>query len=178
MFPHNAKLGFVMIYRYKATIPGSKTFFREYEVRSEMKLFKLHDFLQNDLGFAPDQMVIFQGVDSSGRLSREYGLFDMGDGSMDSVSIEKTFSRGEKTLRYLYNLSKGTYLELTFLSEGEYNPRASYPRLVAEKGHNPEQFSSKYEDDDFTETVESASVKDADQDEEQYDEEDFLGDDR
>jgi hypothetical protein len=135
-----------MIYTYKATIPYSKVFMREYEIPSNMKLFKFHEFLQNDLGFSPDQMVLFQGINSNGNKRKEYGLFDFGDGSMDTVSLELTAQRGETTLRYIYNLDKNLYINLDLISKNEPQPREYYPRTINEKGRNPEQFSSKYDD--------------------------------
>jgi hypothetical protein len=134
-----------MICKYKATIPGSKVFMREYEIISEISLYSLHSFLLNDLDFSPDQMVAFRGLNKEGRV-REYGLFDMGCGTMDSVSIESTLKRGETTLEYVYDLHKNHIITLTFMEEVELVPRVSYPRLVAEKGRNPEQFADKYED--------------------------------
>ena len=49
---------------------------REYEIKGETSLYKLHDFLQNDFDFAPDQMVAFRGLDEKGKFRSEYGLFD------------------------------------------------------------------------------------------------------
>lgn len=119
---------------------------REYEIKSETSLYSLHNFLLNDLDFSPDQMVAFRGMDNEGRVKSEYGLFDMGYGTMDGVTIEKTLKRGETVLQYVFNLHKNRVITLTFVEEVELSPRASYPRLVAEKGRNPEQFSDKYED--------------------------------
>lgn len=159
-----------MIYKYKVTLPGNKFFLREYEVKSDMRLYKLHEFLQNDLAFAPDQMVIFEGVDKNGAVLHEYGLFDMGDGSMDTVTIEKTIQRGESVLHYVYNLNKNLFLILTFVSEEEFIPRESYPRMMAEKGRNPDQFSSRYEDfDEETETLSAASAGGGDEGDVEYD---------
>ena len=128
---------------------------REYEVKGEMSLYALHDFLVNDLGFAPDQMVMFCGVDENGKEKSEYGLFDMGDGTMDSVSVEKTLARGEQTLLYVYDIHKNKHIRLALLGECEPQPRTSYPRLTAEKGRNPEQFSDAY--DDFDQFVDPAA---------------------
>ncbi len=138
----------VMIYKYKASIPGSKVFMREYEIKGETSLYKLHDFLQNDFDFAPDQMVAFRGLDEKGKFRSEYGLFDMGDGSMDMITVEKTISKGEITLSYVFDLRKERVINLTLMGEVELSPRASYPRLVAEKGRNPEQFANGYDDED------------------------------
>jgi hypothetical protein len=144
-----------MIYKYKASIPGSKVFMREYEVKGETSLYKLHDFLQNDFDFSPDQMVAFRGYDEKGKFRSEYGLFDMGDGSMDMVSVEKTVAKGETTLSYVFDMRKDRVINLALIGESEPAPRASYPRLVAEKGRNPEQFADKYDDlDQYSEPME------------------------
>ena len=39
-------------------------------------------------------------------------------------------------------------IRLTLIGEVEESRRASYPRLVAEKGRNPEQFANGYDDMD------------------------------
>jgi len=143
------------VYKYRATLPKHKSFLREYDIKAETKLYKLHDFLQNDLGFSPDQMVLFRGVDKDGVVLHQYGLFDLGDGSMDNVTLEKTLSRGEESLQYVYNLQSNLYIVLTFVSEAEFMVKESYPRLLVEKGRNPDQFSSVYEDfGDFSEELE------------------------
>lgn len=135
-----------MIYKYKATIKASKVFMREYEINGDISLYSLHEYLLNDLEFAPDQMVIFRGLDSKEKLCSEYGLFDMGDGSIDSVTISKTVSKGESVIHYVFDLKNDRAIILTLIGEVDQSMRASYPRLVAEKGRNPDQFSKGYED--------------------------------
>ncbi len=138
-----------MILRYKASIPGNKLFYREYEFRGEMKLFALNTFLQNELGFAPDQMIVFESIDATDKVIHEYGLFDisgLSSETIDTVTIEKTLARKERLLRYVYNLTHHRFILLEYLSEEEETPRASYPRVIQEKGPNPDQFSDKYDD--------------------------------
>ncbi len=141
-----------MVYKYKASIAGNRIFMREYEIRPETTLYALHIYLQNDLGFAPDQMVMFRGVDAKDKVRSEYGLFDLGDGPMDKVSLKITHSRKEVKLQYVYDLFSGRFLTLEFVSEEEDLPRRSYPRLIAERGKNPDQFSDNY--DDFEQMIE------------------------
>ena len=114
---------------------------REYELETRMTLFKLREFLDRDLEFSPDQMTVFETLSDKGVIMRRIGLFDFGDGS-----VEDAFKGGTAALRYVYNMTKALSLELRFESEADYNPRLSYPVLVAEKGRNPDQFSSVYED--------------------------------
>ena len=40
-----------MILRYKATIPGNRTFMREYDVDSGMSLYKFREYMARELGF-------------------------------------------------------------------------------------------------------------------------------
>jgi len=147
-----------MVYKFKASIAGNKIFMREYEIRGTMTLYSLHLFLQNDLGFAPDQMVVFRGLNSTDKVKSEYGLFDLGDGAMDSISLEKVIGKGEVKLQYVYDIYKDKAISLELLSTEEESPRRSYPRLVAEKGRNPEQFSDNY--DDFEQMIEMNDSED------------------
>lgn len=135
-----------MIFRFKATITGNKIFMREYEVRGSSSLYAFHLYLQNDLGFAPDQMVLFRALDQGGKVKREYGLFDVGDGAMDTVTIEGIYNAGLPSLEYVYDMFKERFLVLEFVSKEEGLARRSYPRLVAERGKNPDQFSDNYDD--------------------------------
>ncbi|MDD4639128.1 MAG: hypothetical protein PHT63_05165, partial [Bacteroidales bacterium] len=60
--------------------------------------------------------------------------------------------RKEVKLQYVYDLFSGRFLTLEFVSEEEDLPRRSYPRLIAERGKNPDQFSDNY--DDFEQMIE------------------------
>ena len=60
---------------------------REYEVKGSTSLYSYSVYLINDLGFAPDQLVVFRALDKNGKVKKEYGLFDLGDGTMDSITI-------------------------------------------------------------------------------------------
>ena len=138
-----------MIFKFKVTFPYSKQFFRDYEFKGESSLYKVMEFIQNQLGFVPDMMILFQGLDENGKILHEYGLFDMGDGSIDNVTVADTQKRGETVLRFVFNLSKNLYLDLSFVGTGDVDARTDYPQVTGEKGHAPQQFSSVYVDDDY-----------------------------
>ena len=70
----------------------------------------------------------------------------MGDGTMDKVSVEMAFARGAEFLIYVYNPFKGKGMKLELIGKEEPLSRRSYPRLVAERGRNPDQFSDEYDD--------------------------------
>lgn len=142
------------IYKFKASISGSKVFMREYEVKAGMSLYDFHEYLISDLDFAPDQMTLFRGLDLAGNIKSEYGLFDMGDGSMDSVTIDDLLARKEPLFQYVFDLRKDRFILFTLVGEADEHPRHSYPRLTAEKGRNPDQFAKGY--DDMEQFVESS----------------------
>lgn len=132
---------YFMIYQYKATLPNYKAFVRLYEVKASTTLYALHLFLQNDLSFSPDQQVFFKSVDKEGIPIHEYGLFDMGNGSMDQVSLEGLLKEGIHTLHYVFDIFKGRYLILQFESAAEEElSRKTYPRTIMGQGGDPDQF--------------------------------------
>ena len=135
-----------MLIKCKATIPGNKIFMREIHLNPSMSLYKFHEFISREFGFSPDQMVLFNSVSPKGDVKRTFGLFDMGDGSMDSVTIENIINHNEVGFNYIYNISMNLFI--FFALEGEVEPmrRMVYPAIVAEKGSAPNQFSAQYDD--------------------------------
>lgn len=134
------------ILQFKASLSGHKSFVREYELRSDMKLYALHEFISEDLDFTKDQMVLFRGLKNGDEIAGEYGLFDFGCGSLDTVRIKEVLERGEVTLFYVFDLHKNRYIRLDFSGEVELVPRKYYPRCTFSKGLNPSQFSDLYDD--------------------------------
>ena len=144
----------VMIYRFKATMRGNKQFLREYEISSSATLYDFHNFLIGDLAFSPDQLVIFRGVDKDGVVCSEYGLFDMGDGTIDNITLQECVRKGEIVFEYVYDIFNRRSMLITFTGESEEMPKESYPRLVSERGIRPDQFSSEHDtDEEFHATV-------------------------
>ena len=163
------------VYRYKASIPGSKVFMREYEIKGNTTLYELHEYLLNDMGFAPDQMVVFRTLDVSEKERSEYGLFDMGDGSMDSITIDDVISKKEIHILYVFDLKRNRCIKLSFDGEVLESMRASYPRLTAEKGRNPEQFAKGYDDlDQFADPVDDGGDESAIEDDELPEGEEYI----
>lgn len=134
-----------MVYQFRATIPESKVFYRVYEIKGDMTLFRFNSFITDNLGFSPDQMVIFEGYDEKGAFCSEYGLFDMGDGAMDTVTFDRVVARGETELHFVFDLRNDRYLRLVLEGEAAYLPMRAYPALVEEKGQNPDQFRARFE---------------------------------
>ena len=175
-----------MVLQFRATIPESKVFYRVYEIKGDMTLFRFNSFITDNLGFSPDQMVMFEGYDEKGTLCSEYGLFDMGDGAMDTMTFEKVLARGETELHYVFDLRNDRYIKLVYEGETSYLPMRAYPALIEEKGQNPDQFRVRYEEEPVVPKLHPsrdldkfAALDDEDDfdDEEDEDEDDKLFDD-
>ncbi len=171
-----------MVYQFRATIPESKIFFRVYEIKGETTLFKFTSFINDDLGFSPDQMVLYEGYDEHGELSSEYGMIDLGDGAMDTVTFDKVLKRGETELRYLFDMRNNRYIRLVLEGEAEFSPLRIYPCLVDEKGQNPDQFRPRFEEEPAVPKLHpfrdpKAALEDDDFDDEDLDDDDDDDDD-
>ena len=132
-----------MIYRLKTTIATSKTFLRIYEVKASQTLYDLHEHIQNDLGYAPDQMIEFRTLNKKGKQQHVYGLFDMGDGSIDNISLQALRQRDELRLLYVFDMRNDRAFRLDFMEEDEASPRKVYPLTIQEKGVAPDQFNAR-----------------------------------
>ena len=165
-----------MIYKVKVTIPISKFFMREIAVRSDMNLFRFNRYLLGELCFSSDQMVIYKAFDSKGACTGQYGMFDLGDGTVDKVTFADLLARDQFTIELVYDLRSKRVINLSIEGELPENPRQSYPAIIDEKGHNPAQFADKYEDYLYEKPVRGAAIpipEDEDDDDEEDD--DDLG---
>ncbi|MDR1406283.1 MAG: plasmid pRiA4b ORF-3 family protein [Prevotellaceae bacterium] len=138
-----------MIYRFTATVDSLKGFMRQYELRASNTLYDLHEHIVNDLNFAPDQMVLFRVESAKEKPLKEYGLFDLGNGSMDEISMEKLIRQRETTLLYVFDVHDNRSLRLSFNGTDDEAPRKSYPRTSDEKGDAPPQFLDRRSSEAF-----------------------------
>jgi hypothetical protein len=131
------------IYKYKLTIEGNKNFVRECEINDSATLYDLHRYIQNELDFDEAQLAIFFTSNQNWERIQSIPLFDLGDGSMDSVSISDLIDNETNNLLYVFDIYNNRQLQIEFVSEVEETHRAAYPRTVAGKGNPPNQFSEK-----------------------------------
>ena len=82
--------GGAMVLKYRASLPGIKGFARVYEVKDSTTLYSFHKQMRADMDFPQDQMVLFKAFDADGAVKARYGIFDLGAGTIDSVTIGET----------------------------------------------------------------------------------------
>ena len=134
-----------MILRYRVSLPGIKGFARVYELKDSTSLYSFHKQMRADMDFPQDQLVLFKAFDQTGAVSARYGIFDLGSGTIDEVTISQCRKKGEDKFIYFYDTTNIKSVIVTF--DGEAEPRKGnviYPLLVETKGPNPIDFENGY----------------------------------
>lgn len=131
-----------MSYKYRVTLSGIKGFYRVYQINGDSTLYSLHKQMRSDMEFPQDQLILFKGLDSSGNVVGRFGLFDLGDGATDDVTIAKSIKDGITSFVYFYDVTSKKSVTLTF--EGEADENVESPVIIDSKGPNPIEFENGY----------------------------------
>ncbi len=127
---------------YRVTLTGIKGFYRVYKINGSSTLYSLHRQLQSDLEFPLDQLILFKALDEQGNVVARYGLFDLGEGAVDDVSMDQTRKKGIVSFVYFYDVAGKKSVNITF--DGETPETATSPTIVESKGPNPIEFEKGY----------------------------------
>lgn len=158
-----------MVLRYRISLPGIKGFARVYEVKPNSSLYSFAKQMRADMNFPQDQMVLFKALDKDGAVSARYGMFDMGAGTIDSVTLEQTIKKGELSFVFFYDTTNAKSVIVTFDGEAELRKGGIYPVLVESKGPDPEEFENGYV---AYEDLPADKKKDPDSDDADWDDDD------
>ena len=132
-----------MVYQYRVTLTGIKGFFRLYCMRPEMTLYTFHKQMRADMEFAQDQLILFKALDAAGNVVARYGQFDLGSGTVDTVTVAQTVKLGVASFVYFYDVTNRKSVNVTF--EGEVEGVAgTSPYILETKGPNPIDFENGY----------------------------------
>ena len=131
-----------MSYKYRVTLAGLKGFARVYAIRPESTLYTFHKQMRADMEFPQDQLILFKAMDSEGGVVARYGLFDLGDGAADQISMAKTVKDGITSFVYFYDVTNKKSVIITF--EGEIDEQVSTPKIIESKGPDPIEFENGY----------------------------------
>ena len=131
-----------MTYKYRVTLAGIKGFYRVYKVNANNTLYSFHKQMRSDMEFPADQLILFKEMDADGNLIARIGLFDMGAGAADQVTLGKTVKDGAASFVYFYDTTNKKSVIITF--EGETPDETSSPELIDVKGPDPIAFENGY----------------------------------
>ena len=131
-----------MTYQYRVTLSGIKGFYRVYLIDGDSSLYSFHKQMRADMEFPQDQLILFKGLDSSGNVVARFGLFDLGAGAVDQISISQTIKNGITSFVYFYDVTNKKSVNITL--EGENPEPAPSPFILDSKGPDPIEFENGY----------------------------------
>ena len=133
-----------MVFSLRVTLSGIKGFYRVYQVNGATTLYTLHKQLRSDLEFPQDQLIMFKGLDVTGTVVGRWGLFDLGSGTVDEVSLEKAVKAGVDTVVYFYDVTNKKSVNIVVEGEADARVNPDFPVLADSKGPNPVEFENGY----------------------------------
>ncbi len=133
-----------MALKYRVSLPGIKGFARVYELKDHTTLYTFSNQMKADMNFPQDQTVLFKALSDDGKVSARYGIFDLGAGTIDAVTLAQTLKKGEHTFVFFYDTTNAKSVTVTYEGTVDLKPGASYPLLVEAKGPDPVEFENGY----------------------------------
>lgn len=134
-----------MIYSFRVTIRGIKGFFRLYHLSGENTLYSFHKQMRADMELPQDQLILFKALAGDGEtVIARYGLFDLGYGAVDDITISEVLTRNIASFVYFYDVTNRKSLDITFEGETVDLKSLSFPALAESKGPNPVEFENGY----------------------------------
>lgn len=133
-------------YAFKVTLAGLKGFERVYHIGGKKTLYDFHKQMRADLEFPQDQMILFKAFDAADNVAARFGLIDLGQGAVDTVSIDRIAVEGEIVrFTYFYDVTNRKSVEIACLGEVTPGPDENgEPVIVFAKGPNPIEFENGY----------------------------------
>ena len=134
-----------MVFKLRVTLSGIKGFYRVYHVNGATTLYTLHKQIRADLEFPQDQLIMFKGLDVEGGVVARWGLFDLGSGTVDQISLEKAVKAGTDSFVYFYDVTNKKSVNILVEGEAEgVKVLPDFPVLAETKGPNPIEFENGY----------------------------------
>ena len=131
-----------MVYLFRVNLAGIKGFYRLYQMDGGCTLYAFHKQMRADMEFPQDQLIMFKALAADGGVIARYGLFDLGSGTVDKVTVEQTVKDGVSSFTYFYDVPNKKSVILTF--EGVEERPGTSPVIIDIKGPNPIEFENGY----------------------------------
>ncbi len=133
-----------MVYSFKVTLTGIKGFYRIYHLSGDNTLYTFHKQMRSDMEFPQDQLILFKAFDSLGAVVARYGLFDLGNGAVDDVTVSDVVKKGIKSFVYFYDVTNKKSVNISYEGPVEGASEKGCPLLADIKGPNPIEFENGY----------------------------------
>ena len=131
-----------MVYQFRVTLAGIKGFFRVYQMDGGSTLYSFHKQMRADMEFPQDQLIMFKALSADGSVLARYGLFDLGAGTVDKVTVQEAVEAGVASFIYFYDVPNKKSVIVTF--DGAEDRPGTVPTVIETKGPNPIEFENGY----------------------------------
>ena len=111
-----------------------------YNVNADTTLYSFHKQMRSDMEFPQDQLILFKALDENGGVVARYGLFDLGFGTADKVTVSDAVAKGIASFVYFYDVLNKKSVIVTYEGEVEGAKPVTVPMLVETKGPIPAEF--------------------------------------
>ena len=135
-----------MILKFRMLSDENDNFVRDFEVRPEMTLAKLHEFILGALDY-DDCIASFFSADDRWNRLHEYTSVDMGETGSDTVptpmsetTLAEVIIGGSERLVYQFDLLSDRAYYLSLVDSSKPNPALDYPRVAFEHASAPDQY--------------------------------------
>lgn len=135
-----------MRYRFRVTLTGIKGFYRVYELDDTMTLYTFHKQMRSDMEFPQDQLILFKALNADGEVCGRFGLFDLGYGTVDQITVAQVVKEGVTSFVYFYDVTNKKSVNIAIEGEVEAPAKEKLvsPTIVDTKGPNPIEFENGY----------------------------------
>ncbi|MBO7544366.1 MAG: hypothetical protein J6T02_02150 [Bacteroidales bacterium] len=158
----------------KITLPKIKGFLRLYSAGGGTTLYTVHNRLRADLEFPQDQLILFKALDAKDLVVARWGLFDIGDGAVEEISLRAALDKGVTHFVYFYDVANRKSVQVDIYEDDSPAPKADKLFLLETKGPVPQEFENGFValEDLPVEKQKLPSEDDFDLDDEDFDDED------
>ena len=158
----------------KITLPKIKGFLRLYKAAGATTLYNVHIRLRADLEFPQDQLILFKALDANEHVVARWGLFDIGDGAVEDISLSAALEKGVTHFVYFYDVANRKSVLVDIYEDDSPAPKADKLILAETKGPVPQEFENGFValEDLPVEKQKLPSEDDFDLDDEDFDDED------
>ncbi len=135
-----------MVYIFKISSEEKEDFALEIKIKSEQTFLKLHNLIQDCVGYDASQIASFYTISYDGQREKEVALFEMSSEEeeldvmvMDVTMIKELLDDTTKELIYVYDFFSDRYFNIKLKGTEKEELSIQYPICSLVEGNAPKQ---------------------------------------
>lgn len=135
-----------MVYVFKINSDEKEDFLLEVKIKSDQTFLKLHNLIQDCVGYDASQIASFYTTSFDGLREKEVALFEMSSEEeeldvmvMDVTMIKELLDEDTKEFIYVYDFFSDRYFNVELVATEEEDASKTYPLCSLVEGNAPKQ---------------------------------------